>query len=77
LNANLRTTHLRIEGMTCGSCARHVGDALRAVPGVASVDVRLRDGAADVRHDASDAPVSALLEAVADAGYETGLQVDP
>jgi copper chaperone len=77
LNANLPMTHLRIEGMTCGSCARHVGDALRAVPGVASVDVRLRNGAADVRHDATNAPVSALLTAVANAGYEAGLHVDP
>ncbi len=28
---------LRVEGMTCDGCARHVSEALKAVPGVEDV----------------------------------------
>jgi copper chaperone len=69
MNATLRTTHLHVEGMTCGSCVRHVTAALRSLPGVASADVRLREGAAHVRHDPAQATVPALLAALATAGY--------
>ena len=53
--------------MSCNRCIRHVGDALRGVAGVASVDVEL--GRAKVVHD--DAIDShTLIAAVAEAGYE-------
>ncbi|MEZ4466359.1 MAG: heavy metal-associated domain-containing protein [bacterium] len=38
-------TRLKIEGMGCGSCVQHVGDALRGQPGVQQVDVQLAEGA--------------------------------
>lgn len=59
---------LRITGMTCASCLRHVDRALRGVEGAHDVRVSLREGAARVRRDpaASD---EALLEAVREAGY--------
>jgi copper chaperone CopZ len=58
---------LDIIGMSCNRCIRHVGDALRAVAGVSSVDVAL--GRAKVVHDdAIDAHT--LIAAVAEAGYE-------
>ena len=62
------TTTLRISGMTCNHCVRHVGDALRAVPGVTKVDVTL-PGAAEVVHDDS-ASLAQLVEAVRSAGYD-------
>src|SRR5690349_7756371 len=37
-------TELAVEGMTCSGCARNVTEALRAIPGVASVDVQLDAG---------------------------------
>ena len=43
-------TVLNVVGMTCGSCAKRVDRALRAVPGVEEVEVRLRDKQAVVRH---------------------------
>ena len=76
MNATLRTTHLQIEGMTCGSCVRHVGDALRALPGVASVDVRLREGSALVRHDPDRVAVPAMLDALEEAGYPAAQDSD-
>jgi copper chaperone CopZ len=58
---------LDIIGMSCNRCIRHVGDALRGVAGVASVDVEL--GRAQVVHDdAIDAHT--LIAAIAAAGYE-------
>jgi copper chaperone CopZ len=58
---------LDIIGMSCNQCIRHVGEALRGVAGVASVDVEL--GRAKVVHD--DAlDVHALIAAIAAAGYD-------
>lgn len=65
----LHTTALQVEGMTCGSCVRHVESALRALPGVHSVDVRLRERIALVRHELPNAPTEALLAALAAEGY--------
>lgn len=55
--------------MTCGSCVRHVGDALRSLPGVSSVDVNLREGLAVVRHDPASTPADLLLAALLAEGY--------
>ena len=60
---------LRIAGMTCNHCARTVGDALRAVPGVTAVEVDLAAGRASVTYG-DPATVSQLTAAVAEAGYE-------
>jgi len=63
-------TRIEVGGMTCGSCVRHVDEALRSVSGVSAVDIALREGLVTVTHDARAAPVERLLEAVRDAGYE-------
>lgn len=61
-------TNLRISGMTCNHCVRSVGDALRSVPGVSKVEVRLPDRA-EVEHDGK-ATLASLVAAVESAGYE-------
>lgn len=63
------TTLLRVTGMTCNGCVKHVDAALRAVPGVAAVEVLLVDQKAKVVHDPQRSPVSILLAAVEGAGY--------
>ncbi len=68
--ANMSETSLRVTGMTCGSCVRHVASALRGVAGVEQVDVTLAEGQAVVRHDVQRAPVQALIDAVTEAGYQ-------
>ena len=62
-------TTLRITGMTCNNCARHVGEALRSVAGVSAVDVNLPEGTATVTHDQ---PIEGtmLVKAVESAGYD-------
>jgi copper chaperone CopZ len=59
-------TTLRITGMTCNGCVRHVDAALRKVPGVTAVEVALPDHA-KVVHSAT---IAALVDAVAVAGYQ-------
>lgn len=64
-----KLTVLEIEGMTCGSCVRHVGDALRRLPGVTGLEVSLRERTATVRHDPALTPVAKLVEALGEEGY--------
>ena len=66
-----RDTILTVQGMTCGSCVRHVTTALKELDGVEKVDVKLRDGIVVVQHDASEAPVDSLMDALREAGYES------
>lgn len=64
-------TNLRITGMSCNNCVRHVSEALRGVPGVTKVEVSLPDRAT-VEH--SGAPQEALVAAVESAGYDAVTQ---
>ena len=64
-------TVLTVEGMTCPSCIRHVTEALEEVDGVDKVDVKLREGIVVVQHDAKEASVDRLIDALRDAGYES------
>ncbi|WP_438025354.1 heavy-metal-associated domain-containing protein [Sorangium sp. So ce233] len=66
----MKETILQVDGMSCPSCIRHIDSALRALDGVAKVEVRLREGAVVVRHDPASAPEEALAEAVREAGYD-------
>jgi copper chaperone CopZ len=63
------TTTLRITGMTCNNCVRHVDEALRKVAGVGQVAISLPEGQAMVDHDELTT-IPALLAAVESAGYE-------
>lgn len=62
-------TILEVQGMTCPSCVRHVSSALTELEGVGKVDVKLREGIVTVQHDATQAPINQLIDALADAGY--------
>lgn len=61
-----QTTTLAIEGMTCGHCKVNVENALKAVPGVTSVNVDLSKHQAVICGATSR---SQLIQAVQDAGY--------
>ena len=67
-----REVELPIEGMTCASCVARVERALRKVRGVVDASVNLATERARVT-TAGEVPVSALLAAVADAGYSVPL----
>ncbi len=59
-------TRLDVTGMTCSHCSAAVQRALEAVPGVKTATVDLDAGSATVD---GDAPLGALVKAVADEGY--------
>ncbi|MDR1374977.1 MAG: cation transporter [Treponema sp.] len=63
-------TTLKIEGMSCDHCVKHVKEALEAVEGVKSAQVSLKDNAAQVDHG-DGVKLDALKAAVSGAGYET------
>ena len=60
---------LNIAGMTCASCVAHVERALMKVEGVQAASVNLATETATVTAPAA-VPLSALIDAVAKAGYE-------
>lgn len=61
-------TLLKIEGMTCEMCVKHVTNGLQSVSGVQSVAVDLARGAAQVEHNEVD--TQQLIEAVVEEGYQ-------
>ncbi len=63
----MSVTTLQITGMTCGHCVAAVTAALKAVPGVESVEVNLERGEGVVKGSAN---ADQLAEAVAAEGYE-------
>ena len=63
----METKSYRINGMTCGGCARHAEKALRSVAGVTAVTVEVDKGTATVTGTASYQDMAA---SVAAAGYE-------
>jgi len=66
----MSTIELNVEGMSCGSCVKHVTEALNTVEGVTKVDVDLQ--AARVRVSGqSDSQV--LIASLTDAGYPAQL----
>lgn len=58
---------LKIEGMMCQNCAKHVREALEKVPGVSGVQVDLEAKTATL---SGEAPDEALRAAVEEEGYE-------
>jgi copper chaperone len=67
--SNEQDTILEVQGMTCPACIRRVTSALKDLDGVGAVDVKLRDGLVIVKHDMAQAPITQLIDALADAGY--------
>ena len=57
----------RVNGMTCGGCAKHVEKALRSMAGVSAVVVDVAQGTATVEGAAS---FEAMAASVGAAGYE-------
>lgn len=60
---------LKINGMMCMMCRKHVLEALEAMPGVTAVDVNLEAGTAKVDAD-RDIPQAEFKKVIEDAGYE-------
>ncbi|SHL08300.1 Cu+-exporting ATPase [Selenomonas ruminantium] len=60
---------LKIEGMMCAHCQKHVNDALSKMAGVTSVEVNLETGTATVTTE-RDIPRTEFAQVITEAGYE-------
>lgn len=65
-------TVIKVKGMTCGGCRMAVTNALKRVPGVASAEVSLEKGEAEVEYDEKKAAPGDLRAAVEKAGFTAG-----
>jgi len=64
---------MKVSGMSCQNCVRHVTEALDDIKGVTSVQVNLDAG--EVRVEGESLNDDWLKESVEEAGYEvTGIQ---
>lgn len=59
---------LKVDGMSCGHCVNAVKQAVSGVDGAIAEEVSI--GSATVAYDPARTNVGALIDAVADAGYE-------
>ncbi|MCL1911903.1 MAG: heavy-metal-associated domain-containing protein [Leptospirales bacterium] len=57
-----------IKGMNCSHCSAAVNEAIRGVPGVSDVEVKLDEKRAYIKGDAS--LKDAIVRAVKDAGFD-------
>jgi copper ion binding protein len=62
-------TTLKIEGMSCDHCVRHISNALKGLEGVKSAEVDLKKKIAQVEHG-EGVSLDTLKAAVSEAGYE-------
>jgi copper chaperone len=65
----IETIVLKVQGMSCDACVRHVTRALEGIRGVSHVDVSLKDASATVEYEPAKVDVQALQAAIRDAGY--------
>ena len=66
----MKIVELQVQGMSCGSCVKHVTEALRPVDGVTDVTVDLQTGRVKVSGDSDNHVLLAVLQ---DAGYPARL----
>lgn len=71
MNGTRATAALRVTGMTCSNCVRHVRQAAERVPGVSDVEVDLAGGRATVTFDPAVTTPVAIAAAITEAGYES------
>lgn len=67
---NLQTLTLPVSGMDCGGCVRSVDKAVRALPGVAEVQVSLEAANIVAQIDPARVTREALVTAIEEAGSD-------
>jgi len=74
MDMNMETVQVKVDGMSCGSCANAVTNALMKVHEVSAVEIDLPGGVATVTTQGASAPsLPAILSAVTAAGYDAAL----
>jgi Cu+-exporting ATPase len=69
-----RTARLELGGMTCASCASTIEEKVGALEGVVSVEANAATDGGSVEYDPDVVSLSAIYEAIEDAGYEAAVE---
>ena len=65
----METSYLRLQGMSCATCANTIEQSIRGVPGVSQCNVNFVTGQATVQYDPHHTHLKTIQEAVSKAGY--------
>lgn len=60
---------IRVDGMSCNNCVKHVSEALSEIPGVEHVEVSLEKAGATIQSN-QDIDIEVIRTALDDAGYD-------
>ena len=66
---NTASARFTVKGMSCGSCAERVENAIRQLPGISSVRVDLASGDVQVEHQPEKVTPEQIREKITAAGY--------
>ena len=66
----MKTTVLKVNGMSCGHCVKAVEESVGGLAGVKSVNVDLSSGNVEVSYDASAVTLESIKDTIDDQGYE-------
>jgi copper chaperone CopZ len=69
----MKTTRLKVSGMTCDHCVQAVEKALRNQSGVRNASVDLQAGAAEIEYEEGRVAPEQLIAAVEGEGYSAAL----
>ena len=69
--ANIATTTVAIEGMTCGACTSAVEAAFKGHPGLIKFGISLVANRATIVHEPSTLSSAQIVEAIEDRGFDT------
>ncbi|AUD65316.1 ATPase [Tenericutes bacterium MZ-XQ] len=72
----LKSITLRVEGMTCATCASNVDHAVKELQGVKDVNVNIANDKMTVTYDTEVLKLSHMKKAVQDIGYDIMLEED-
>ena len=73
--ATVESVVIPVKGLSCMACVAKTKQALRAVPGVAEVEVKLSPGRAIVKYNPSQVTPEKLASVIKELGYEAGSPV--
>ena len=62
-------TKIKVGGMMCDNCVKHVREALSRLDGIKGVDVVLKGGEVTLKHK-GELDLASVEKAIVDAGYE-------
>ena len=71
--ATLNEITFPVQGMSCGSCVRHIKAALEGNTAVKAVEVNLAVGEVRVSYDPRTSEPLAIAEAIRKSGYKPGV----